>query len=180
MDAEGLPVTGLGLEEAIAELIASGRSATDELHMAADRLLAVNIRPTAPYGQAGTVVTLRDTTELRALSGRAEVARERLKLLYDAGVEVGTTLNVERTAQELAEVAVPRFADVVTVDLLDPVLRGEEPPEANAEMRRTAVVGLQGDHPLTPVGELIRFAPTGPMAAGLAAWATRSWRPTCA
>ncbi|WP_030297755.1 SpoIIE family protein phosphatase [Streptomyces katrae] len=168
VDAEGLPVEDLGLEEGIADPIASGRSATDELHMAADRLLAVNIRPTAPYGQAGTVVTLRDTTELRALSGRAEVARERLKLLYDAGVQVGTTLNVERTAQELAEVAVPRFADVVTVDLLDPVLRGEEPPEANTEMRRTAVVGLQGDHPLTPVGELIRFAPAGPMAAGLA------------
>ncbi|MEV8531395.1 SpoIIE family protein phosphatase [Streptomyces sp. NPDC051211] len=168
VDAEGLPVTDLGLEEGIADPIASGRSATDELHMAGDRLLAVNIRPTAPYGQAGTVVTLRDTTELRALSGRAEVARERLKLLYDAGVQVGTTLNVERTAEELAEVAVPRFADVVTIDLLDPVLRGEEPPETSTEMRRTAVVGLQGDHPLTPVGELIRFAPTGPMAAGLA------------
>ncbi|MFE9477463.1 SpoIIE family protein phosphatase [Streptomyces spororaveus] len=167
-DAEGLPVTDLGLEEAIAELAASGRSATDELHMSADRLLAVNIRPTAPYGKAGTVVTLRDTTELRALAGRAEVARERLKLLYDAGVQVGTTLNVERTAEELAEVAVPRFADVVTVDLLDPVLRGEEPPETITEMRRTAVVGMRGDHPLTPVGELVRFGPTGPMAAGLA------------
>ncbi|KIF05830.1 histidine kinase [Streptomyces sp. RSD-27] len=167
-DAEGRAVTDLGLEEAIAEPIASGRSATDEVHLAGDRLLAVNIRPTAPYGQAGTVVTLRDTTELRALTGRADVARERLKLLYDAGVRVGTTLNVERTAEELAEVAVPRFADVVTVDLLDPVLRGEEPPETITEMRRAAVVGLEGDHPLSPVGELIRFAPTGPVAAGLA------------
>ncbi|MEV4192822.1 SpoIIE family protein phosphatase [Streptomyces toxytricini] len=185
VDAEGLPVTDLGLEEGIADPIASGRSATDELHMAADRLLAVNIRPTAPYGQAGTVVTLRDTTELRALSGRAEVARERLKLLYDAGMQVGTTLNVERTAEELAEVAVPRFADVVTVDLLDPVLRGEEPPEATTEMRRTARVGLQGDHPLYPVGQLIRFVPTSPMAAGLAGsravleadlHATHGWR----
>ncbi|MFF8844365.1 SpoIIE family protein phosphatase [Streptomyces sp. NPDC015127] len=184
-DAEGLPVTDLGLEKGIADPIASGRSATDELHMAADRLLAVNIRPTAPYGKAGTVVTLRDTTELRALSGRAEVARERLKLLYDAGVQVGTTLNVERTAEELAEVAAPRFADVVTVDLLDPVLRGEEPPEASTEMRRTAAVGPQGDHPLCPVGELIRFGPASPMAAGLAGGhavlegdlrATHGWR----
>ncbi|MEU3776087.1 SpoIIE family protein phosphatase [Streptomyces sp. NPDC032472] len=166
-DAEGLPVTDLGLEEGIATRIASGRSATDEVHMAADRLLAVNIRPTAPYGTDGTVVTLRDTTELRALSGRAEVARERLQLLYDAGVRVGTTLDVVRTAEELAEVAVPRFADVVTVDLLDPVLRGEEPPEMNTEMRRAAAVGLQGDHPLYPVGKLIRFVPTSPMAAGL-------------
>ncbi|MFB7462909.1 SpoIIE family protein phosphatase [Streptomyces sp. NPDC056224] len=167
-DAEGRPVPDLGLEGGITEPIASGRAVTDELHMAADRLLAVNIRPTAPYGQAGSVVTLRDTTELRALAGRAEVARERLKLLYDAGVQVGTTLNVERTSEELAEVAVPRFADVVTVDLLDPVLRGEEPPDAGTEMRRTACVGLQGDHPLYPVGKLIRFVPTSPMASGLA------------
>ncbi|MGW7102170.1 SpoIIE family protein phosphatase [Streptomyces sp. NPDC054838] len=184
-DAEGRPVTDLGLEAGIAALIASGRSVTDEVHMAGDRLLAVNIRPTAPYGQAGTVVTLRDTTELRALTGRAEVARERLKLLYDAGVQVGTTLNVERTAQELAEVAVPRFADVVTVDLLDRVLHGEEPPEESTEMRRAAAVGLQGDHPLYPVGELIRFVPSSPMAVGLAGGhavleadlrATHGWR----
>ncbi|MEU6866702.1 SpoIIE family protein phosphatase [Streptomyces sp. NPDC046876] len=183
--AEGLPVTDLGLEEGIAARIASGRSATDEVHMAADRLLAVNIRPTAPYGPDGTVVTLRDTTELRALSGRAEVARERLQLLYDAGVRVGTTLDVARTAEELAEVAVPRFADVVTVDLLDPVLRGEEPPEMNTEMRRAAAVGLQGDHPLYPVGKLIRFVPASPMAAGLVGGhavleadlrATQGWR----
>ncbi|MCI4086082.1 SpoIIE family protein phosphatase [Streptomyces sp. MMS21 TC-5] len=167
-DAEGRPVTELGLEEGIAASIASGRSATDELHMAADRLLAVNIRPTAPYGQAGTVVTLRDTTELRALSGRAEVAHERLKLLYDAGVRIGTTLDVERTARELADVAVPRFADIASVDLLDPVLQGDEPPEPGTEMRRTAVVAAQGPHPLYQVGELIRFVPTSPMAIGVA------------
>ncbi|WP_405451634.1 SpoIIE family protein phosphatase [Streptomyces erythrochromogenes] len=167
-DAEGRPVTELGLEEGIATSIASGRSATDELHMAADRLLAVNIRPTAPFGQAGTVVTLRDTTELRALTGRAEVAHERLKLLYDAGVRIGTTLDVERTAGELAEVAVPRFADIASVDLLDPVLHGDEPPEPGTEMRRTAVVAAQDPHPLYPVGELIRFVPTSPMAIGVA------------
>ncbi|MDH6537705.1 SpoIIE family protein phosphatase [Streptomyces sp. SPB4] len=167
-DAEGRPLADLGLEEGIVARITAGRTATDEVHMAADRLLAVNIRPTAPYGSAGTVVTLRDTTELRALSGKAEVARERLNLLYDAGVRVGTTLDVERTAQELAEVAVPRFAAVVTVDLLEPVLRGEEPPETTTEMRRTAAVGLRGDHPLYPVGRLIRFVPDSPMAMGLA------------
>lgn len=53
------------------------------------------------------MVTLRDTTELRWLSGRAEVARERLRLLYDAGLRIGSTLNVVRTAEELAQVAVP-------------------------------------------------------------------------
>ncbi|MEW2485016.1 SpoIIE family protein phosphatase [Streptomyces sp. NPDC048411] len=164
-DAEQHRVTELGLEPGTAELLASGRAATDEVLFAGDRLLAVNQRPTAPY--SGSVATLRDTTELRALAGRAEVARERLGLLYDAGVRIGTTLDVRRTAEELAEVAVPRFADVVTVELLDPVLQGEEPQGAGSEMRRVAVVGLESDSLFYPVGALIPFVATHPVAAGM-------------
>ncbi|MGW2560208.1 SpoIIE family protein phosphatase [Streptomyces sp. NPDC001514] len=167
-DAEQRHVTGLGLEADLAELLASDRPATDEVHLAADRLLAVNKRLTDPHGPAGSVVTLRDTTELLALSGRAEVAHERLKLLHDAGVRIGTTLDVTRTAEQLAEVAVPRFADIVTVELLDPVLRGEEPSGRSTEMRRTAVVAREGEHSLYPIGELIRFVATNPIAAGVA------------
>ena len=44
-DAEGRQVTELGLEAGTAELLASGRAATDEVHLAGDRLLAVNMRP---------------------------------------------------------------------------------------------------------------------------------------
>nr|WP_236076012.1 SpoIIE family protein phosphatase/ATP-binding protein [Streptomyces coffeae] len=167
-DAERHHVAGLGLEGDLAEVLASDRPATDEVHLAGDRLLAVNKRLTAPRGPVGSVVTLRDTTELRALSGKAELARERLRLLYEAGVRIGTTLDVTRTAEELAEAAVPTFADVVTVELRDPVLHGEEPSGASTEMRRTAAVGLEGDHPLYPVGKLIRFAATHPIAAGVA------------
>ncbi|MER5928868.1 SpoIIE family protein phosphatase [Streptomyces sp. NPDC002054] len=169
-DAEQQPMTGLGLPPRISALLASGRIATDELHLVGDRLLAVNVRPTKEYrGQStGTVATLRDSTELAALSGRSEVARSRLRLLYDAGVRIGTTLDVVRTAEELSEVAVPRFADFVTVELLDPVLRGEEPSGVHAEMRRTALSGVRPDPPLQPVGDLIRFvAPSTPMAAAL-------------
>ncbi|MEV8308707.1 SpoIIE family protein phosphatase [Streptomyces flavidovirens] len=168
--AEGRHVTDLGLDAPIAQLLASGRAVTDEVHLAGDRLLAVNTRPTAPYGgPPGTAGTLRDTTELLALSGAAEVARERLKLLYEAGVRIGTTLDVVRTAEELSEVAVPRFADFATVELLDPVLRGEEPTGAHTEMRRAAVSGGSEDRPFQPVGDLIRFVvPTTPMAAALA------------
>ncbi|MGW7369540.1 SpoIIE family protein phosphatase, partial [Streptomyces sp. NPDC054841] len=167
-DAEHRHVTGLGLQADLAELLTSERPASDEVHLAADRLLAVNKRFTASRGPASSVVTLRDTTELQALAGRAETARGRLQLLYDAGMRIGTTLDVTRTAEELAEVAVPRFADVVTVELLDPVLRGEEPSGASTVMRRTAVVGLEGDHPLYPVGESIRFVASHPTAAGAA------------
>ncbi|MEE1926749.1 SpoIIE family protein phosphatase [Streptomyces sp. TRM 70351] len=150
---EGRSLDGLGLGNDLTALLRSGRSCTDEVHPAGDRLLAVNVRPTAVHGgPAGSVVTLRDTTELRAVSGRAEVARGRLALVYEAGVRIGTTLDVVRTAGELAEVAVPRFADFVTVDLLDSVLRGDEPSGAGAELRRTAFAGHRADHPFLPVG----------------------------
>jgi serine phosphatase RsbU (regulator of sigma subunit)/PAS domain-containing protein/anti-sigma regulatory factor (Ser/Thr protein kinase) len=164
-DGEGRPITGLGLAPRAAALLTSGRVATDEVILAGERLLAVNLRPTAP---TGSVATLRDTTELRALAGRAEVARERLELLYDAGVRIGTTLDVVRTAEELAEVAVPRFADFVTVELLDAVRQGEEPNgDVSPSMDRIAVRGIRDDHPLTPAGERITFVPTMPQAQGL-------------
>ncbi len=166
-DAERHHVGELGLEADLAELLASQRAANDEVYLVADRLLAVNKRLAAPYGPAGSVVTLRDTTELRALYGRAETARERLKLLYDAGGRIGTTLDVTRTAAELADVAVPRFADIVTVELLDPVLRGEEPPGTDTGIRRTAAAGMPGDGPFYPVGRLVRFTPSHPIAAGV-------------
>lgn len=69
-------------------------------------------------------------------------ARERLALLTKASAHIGSTLDVVRTAEELAEVSVPRFADVVAVDLLDTVLHGEEPPprpgDGSPGLRRTA------------------------------------------
>ncbi|WP_018563329.1 MULTISPECIES: SpoIIE family protein phosphatase/ATP-binding protein [unclassified Streptomyces] len=168
-DAEGRRITDLpGLDPGTVELLTSRRVATDEVLPAGDRLLAVNQRPTDAHGgPRGSVATLRDSTELRALSGRAEAARERLKLLYDAGLGIGTTLDVVRTAEELAQVAVPRFADFVTVDLADPVLRGEEPSgAAGSDMRRTAVNGIRSDAPLYPLGKLIDFLPSTPQARG--------------
>ncbi|MFG2127385.1 SpoIIE family protein phosphatase [Streptomyces sp. NPDC048751] len=166
-DAEGRQVRALGLDPAIADLLASGRVATDEVHLVSDRLLAVNQRPTnLRGGPSGSVATLRDSTELRALSGRAEAARERLDLLYDAGARVGTSLDVTRTAEELADLAVPRFADFVVVDLYDAVLAGEE-PEPGIGLRRTALAGIRKDAPLYPSGERIRFVASSPQARSL-------------
>ncbi|WP_181797797.1 SpoIIE family protein phosphatase/ATP-binding protein [Streptomyces sp. WELS2] len=166
-DAERRHVLELGLDDETAGLLASGRVATDEVHLVKDRLLAINQRPTELRGgPAGSVTTLRDSTELRALSGRAEVARERLNMLYDAGVGIGTSLDVARTAEELAGLAVPRFADFATVDLFDAVLGGEEPRPGTA-LRRTACAGVREDSPLYPPGERIRFVPTSPQARAL-------------
>ncbi|MFE7619463.1 SpoIIE family protein phosphatase [Streptomyces sp. NPDC057496] len=166
LDVEGRRVSDLSsLDPGMVELLTSGRAATDEVHLAGSRLLAVNQRPTDRHGgPRGTVATLRDSTELRALSGRAENARERLRLLYDAGLGIGTTLDVVRTAEELTEIAVPRLADFGTVDLTEPVLHGDEPASTDTGMRRTAVRGIRDDHPLYEPGQLINFRPSTPQS----------------
>ncbi|POX48106.1 histidine kinase [Streptomyces sp. Ru71] len=168
-DADLRQVTDLGLGPGPTRILTSGEAVSDQVVPAGDRLLAVNTRLTAPYGGVqGLVATFRDTTELRALSGQAEVARGRLTLLYEAGVRIGTSLDMRRTAEELAEVAVPRMADFVTVELLDSVLRGEEPSGTVKQMRRTALSESQTGHPLQPVGDLIRFVVADtPMVAAL-------------
>ncbi|MDN3295811.1 SpoIIE family protein phosphatase [Streptomyces ficellus] len=83
----------------------------------------------------GVCVAALDTTERYR-------ARQRLTVLNDAGLRIGTTLDLTRTAEELAEVGTDHFADFITVDLLDWVHRGEEPDAAReGEMllfRRTA------------------------------------------
>lgn len=62
----------MGLPDSLRELLQSGRTATDEVHLAGDRLLVVSQRPALAPGSntpAGTVATLRDHTELTALAG---------------------------------------------------------------------------------------------------------------
>ncbi|MGR4880366.1 SpoIIE family protein phosphatase [Streptomyces sp. LARHCF249] len=59
-------------------------------------------------------------------------ARQRLLILNKASGGIGRTLDVIGTALELARTPVPGFADLVSVDLFDEVLRGEEPPSASA------------------------------------------------
>ncbi len=54
-------------------------------------------------------------------------ARRRLAVLDDANTRLGTTLDMARTAEEAAEVLVPRFADSVVVSLLESVYQGAEP-----------------------------------------------------
>ncbi|MFJ6212114.1 SpoIIE family protein phosphatase [Streptomyces sp. NPDC092296] len=83
----------------------------------------------------------------RALEA-AQAAQARLALLNEAGTRIGATLDLQRTAEELVEVVLPRFADMATVDLLDTVLRGEEPSALPADgsvaLRAVAVGGVPG------------------------------------
>ncbi|MFE2426753.1 SpoIIE family protein phosphatase [Streptomyces sp. NPDC059373] len=104
---------------------------------------------------AGTVLgvcyMVMDVTDRRR-------ARERLALLNEAGAVVGSTLDIVRTAQELADFAVPRLCDFITVDLLDPVLHGDEPGSGpgiaaatGASLRRTAMRSLREGTPESAV-----------------------------
>jgi PAS domain S-box-containing protein len=80
------------------------------------------------------------------------LSRQRLHLVNEASVRIGSTLDVTRTAQELADVCVPALADFVSVDLLDPPEGGGEPPaavHAPVTLRRVAHRSL---HPGTPEG----------------------------
>lgn len=164
-EVEGRAITELGLDPDTGTLLGSGRTATDEVHPVGQRLLAISQRPTdQDGGPPGSVTTLRDTTELQALTGKADVARGRLRLLYDAGTEIGTTLDVVRTCEELTDFAAANFADFASVDLAEAVLRGEEPTTVVLDMRRTAFSGPDDETSLYPLGELIHFDPAAPIS----------------
>ncbi|MGP3925853.1 SpoIIE family protein phosphatase [Streptomyces sp. 8N616] len=94
-------------------------------------------------------------------------ARRRLSLLNEASARIGTTLDVTRSAHELAEVAVPDLADCVSVDLLEPVTRGEEPVrEASEPVYRAALRSVSPDPLLVmyPEGNQMYFPPDAPQA----------------
>ncbi|MFE0040638.1 sodium/proline symporter PutP [Streptomyces sp. NPDC059015] len=97
-------------------------------------------------------------------------AQERLALLSDAGARIGSTLDVTRTAQELADDAVPSLADFVAVDLLDSVMRGEEPApgpvDSGPVIRRAAQKSVREGAPEArlAVGETVQRTPSSPVA----------------
>ncbi|MFI1765803.1 SpoIIE family protein phosphatase [Streptomyces sp. NPDC020800] len=92
----------------------------------------------------------------------ALAARRRLELLSEASTRIGTTLDVRRTAQELAETAVPQLADFVTIDLPEAVLHGEESTDPRGDLRRAVVHGIRDDCPFLPVGKRADYGPSTP------------------
>ncbi|GAA3839481.1 hypothetical protein GCM10022403_084710 [Streptomyces coacervatus] len=89
------------------------------------------------------------------------LARRRLSVLNESSVRIGSTLDVARTAEELAEVCTDHFADFVIVDLLNSALAGEEevplPGAGPLVFRRTAQRSvLEGCVGRTPVREALK------------------------
>ncbi|NEC26329.1 SpoIIE family protein phosphatase [Streptomyces sp. SID8111] len=113
----------------------------------------------------GVAVSVVDVTEQYRASVEAEAARRRLALIADASARIGTTLDLDRTARELAAVAVPELADVAAVDLLDAVVRGRRSTLSPGEPAVIRALAVQGDkvpealRAADPPGGLARYAP---------------------
>ncbi|GGW12690.1 hypothetical protein GCM10018980_05460 [Streptomyces capoamus] len=113
----------------------------------------------------GVAVSVVDITEQHRASVEAEAARRRLAVIADASARIGTTLELERTACELADVAVPELADVAAVDLLDAVVEGRQStlgPSEGAVIRALAVRPAGGSEAVSaadPPGQIARYAP---------------------
>ncbi|MFE0645178.1 SpoIIE family protein phosphatase [Streptomyces sp. NPDC058877] len=103
----------------------------------------------------GVAVSVIDVTERHRADAAADRSRRRLALVADASARVGTTLEVERTADELASVVVPELADVAAVDVLDSVLALRRPgaPEEGPALFRALAVKAEGDTEALPAAD---------------------------
>lgn len=88
----------------------------------------------------GLIASLIDVTEGQRAHLEAEQARRRLALLAEAGTQMGSTLDLGKTAQEVVRVLVPRLADSADVHLLEEAMVPDETAaSAHGVVRRTAV-----------------------------------------
>ncbi|BDH12902.1 SpoIIE family protein phosphatase [Streptomyces hygroscopicus] len=139
-----------------------GRTASDP-H--ADRAWSVSYyRLEDAHGRVlGLATSVVDVTEQHRAATEAARARRRLAVIADASATVGTTLDVDQTAHELADVIVPELADLAAVDVLDAVLDGRRPTSLSrggpARFRALAVATAYST-------EAVRAAdPTGQIAS---------------
>ncbi|MET0494220.1 MAG: sensor histidine kinase [Actinoplanes sp.] len=96
------PAADLDLPAEAAALIASGRDTVDEPVLAGDRVLVASQRHTRFEGRPlGTVLTLRDHTELRALTGELDSVRGLTEALQAQAHEAANRLHTFLTMVEL-------------------------------------------------------------------------------
>jgi PAS domain S-box-containing protein len=112
----------------------------------------------------GLAMAVLDVTERQQAAAEVAQARQHLSVIADAGMKIGTTLDLQQTARELAGVVVPHLADLAAVDVLESVVAsGTITPVsggAPAEFRALAVAaGYPTDaiHAADPVGELATY-----------------------
>lgn len=101
-DAVGRPVEELAPAESLAGVLRSGADCIDEIHISAGRVLVVNQTTARWEGRdLGTVVTLRDHTELEALTGELDTVRGFAEALRSQAHEASNRLHTVVTMIEL-------------------------------------------------------------------------------
>lgn len=99
----GATIEDLHLPVALAELLAAGRTAYDELHLGAEGVVVVNQQP----ARSGRIITLRDHTQLQALLGELDAVRSLADSLQAQNHEASNRLH---TVVSLIEIGRPERA----------------------------------------------------------------------
>ncbi|WP_042364814.1 SpoIIE family protein phosphatase [Streptacidiphilus neutrinimicus] len=169
---EALPfLDAHGIESAMRTVLESGAPLLDQLTVGrtpakpgSERAWSVSYyRLDDPGGRVvGVATSIVDVTEQHRSEVAAAAARRRLTVIADASERIGTTLDLDVTARELADVLVPEFADFAAVDVLDSVLSDStartgdgSPAVFRALAIKTAYRTLA--EAADPVGEIARY-----------------------
>ncbi|MFF7447081.1 MULTISPECIES: ATP-binding protein [unclassified Streptomyces] len=114
-DVVGRSVAELGLPAPLTGALLASEPRVDEVHLTADRVLVVNTSPVSGGDRRGTVVTLRDVTELQSLMGELNSERGFTQALRSQAHEAANRLHTVVSLIELgrAEQAV----DFATAEL---------------------------------------------------------------
>ncbi|GAA2925434.1 SpoIIE family protein phosphatase [Streptomyces mexicanus] len=184
LGAPGERLRGLRLPEI------GGRPESDDIEEHMLQVLGTgrgqDVRTYARSGDGGTSAWLARLSPITDADGRVRGvcvavhdftdqyrARQRLQLVNEAGARIGTTLDVTRTAQELADVCVPVLADFVSVQLVDPPEPDAElpigPPQMPVALRRVAHRSITPAEPeaLSAVGDSEVYPAASPQAVAL-------------
>lgn len=145
--AVGQPLAELDLPDSLVASLGGGAS-TDELHLAGDRVLVVNQAPATWEGRdLGSVVTLRDHTELRAISGELDSVRGLAETLRSQNHEAANRLHTVVSLIELGrgkEAVEFATSELEAAQLLADRVTGADPVVAAVLLGKTAQAAERG------------------------------------
>ncbi|MCK1820072.1 sensor histidine kinase [Streptomyces sp. XM83C] len=97
----GSSVAELGLPAPLTGALLASEPRVDEVHLTADRVVAVNTSPVTGGERRGTIVTLRDVTELQSLMGELDSERGFTQALRSQAHEAANRLHTVVSLIEL-------------------------------------------------------------------------------
>ena len=163
-DVVGRPVSELGLVSPLERTLVEGTPRQDELHVTSARVLVLNQARAQWQGRdLGTVVTLRDRTDLQALTGELDTARGLTEALRSQAHESANRLHTVVSLIELdrAEDALAFATEELSLAqrLTDEVVGAVDEPALaalllgkSAQASERGIDFVVGDHVVVPDG----------------------------